>query len=440
MNIHKKNNLKLSAIRKHPFVIFCAKYKVQLILALILVTHIFLRFYLLKEKSNLTWDQVDSAWAAKSIIVDKHFLINGPVAKGNSGIYMGPIYFYLITIFYFFTNLDPIASPIFQGVLSILNLLVVYIVTKKLFGEKVAIIASIINTFSLVVMNSDRVQSGYYLIVPISYVIFYLLYKAITSKAKYIPYLAIAVGLSFHVDFTSVFYPMLVFLTLPFFLKDRKKIKYLFLSLPLFLLFLLPTIVIDLTTKHSTSNSFWYLFNNYYHGLHPARILQISRDAFISFQQILQFNFFQPFVYLVLPIFITLYYRANPKKQSLILFYLIILWIVIPWVVLSAYSGELTDYYFSLPRDIVIAIIAYITLFLYQRKLFIIKLIPVIFWLAYSVYSLQTFFSYNNGNLIGAESYVKGVIAEKKIVPFKDHSLESYIMYVYKRNNTPISH
>lgn len=137
----------------NPLIKFCAKYKVQIILFIILAAHIFLRFYLLLDRANFGWDQIDSAWAAKDIIANKHFLINGPVAKGNSGIYMGPLYYYLITIVYFFTNLDPIASPIFAGLMSILNLIIVYQVTKKIFGVNVALVACFINTFSNIILG-----------------------------------------------------------------------------------------------------------------------------------------------------------------------------------------------------------------------------------------------------------------------------------------------
>lgn len=418
---------------KRGLVEFCIKYKIQIIFILFLTAHIFLRFYLLFQRADLGFDQIESAWTAKSIIVDKHFLINGPVIKGNSGIYMGPLYYYLITIIYFFTNLDPIASPIFQGIMSVLNLLVLYYVTKKLFGTNVALIAIFINLFSIIVMNADRVQSAYYLIVPMSYLIFYALYKVVCGEAKYILLLGLFMGLAFHIDFTSILYPIFIFLALPFFPRDKETLKYLFLSLLIFIVFLLPSLLSQLTIQHSTPVKFLYLLHNYYHGFHLTRILQLLHDAFISYEQILQFRFLRPLVFLVLPIFSLLYYTTNPKKQSLKLFYLMTLWIIIPWLVLSTYSGELTDYYFSLPRDIAIATLAYITFFLYQRKLFIYKLIPIVFFGIYALYSLQLFFNSNNGNLLKTEANVRKSISKKKVIFFKPSDLESYIYYVYTR-------
>lgn len=426
MNKKKSKNLfKIS--------LFVKRNKWNIILVFIFLLHIFLRLYLLFQRANFGWDQIDSAWAAKNIIVDKHFIVNGPVAKGNSGIYVGPFYFYLISIFYFFTNLDPIASPIFQSTLSILNLLILFYVTKKIFSSQIALIASIINVFSVTVMNADRVQSAYYLIVPISYLIFYTLYKIICGEIKYIPLLAIFAGLSFHIDFTSVFYPILIFLSLPFFPRNRKTLKYILISIPIFILFFLPSILIEISTKHSTPNNLVYLFQTSYHGLHLRRVLQTVHDGFISFEQILQFRFFRPFIFLILPIFMAVYYMKNSKRQSLLLFYLISLWILVPWLVLSTYAGELTDYYFSLPRDIVIAILAYLTVVLFRRKGTLYKIIPAVFWAVYMVYGLQNFIDTPDGNLLSNENNVRQAIHSKKVINFTQGDPKSYIYYYYTR-------
>ena len=412
---------------------FCLKYKKQIIFVLLIATHVFLRFYLLLERASLGWDQVDSAWAAKKIIADHEFLLSGPVVKGNSGIYMGPLYFYLVSIFYFFTNLDPVASPIFQAVLSVVNLLILFYVTKKLFGVKAAFWAMAINTFSLTVLNSDRVQSAFYLIVPVSYLIFYTLYNVICGHEKYILPLAVFLGFSSHVDFTSILYPILVLFTLPFFPKTKKTLKYVLFSLPVFFIFLLPSILTVLQKTSSSSNSFLYLFNTFYHGIHLRRILQLSFDAFISIEQILQFRFLRSFVFFVLPIFMVIYRASNRNKKSFLLFYLISLWFLIPWLVMSTYSGELTDYYFSLPRDIVIAICAYLTVFMLRQKRIIFKIAPLFFWIIYALLSLQTFFNGWGGNLTANKEYVKQVIREGKTIPFNDHGLNSYLYYIYTR-------
>ncbi len=406
---------------------------------LLFIVFIILRFILLTQRANLGWDQIDSAWAAKSILVDKHIFMLGPVAKGNSGIYIGPLYFYLISIFYFFTNLNPIASPIFQGILSIVNLLVLFFIVKKMFNLNVAFIACFINTFTLFIMNSDRGQSDFYLIVPTSLVIFYFLYKVITNHAKYIIYLAIAVGLSFHVDFTSVYYPLIILLALPFFPRTKATLKYILISIPVFLLFLVPSIVADITLKHSTPTNLVYLFNNYYHGLHLARIIQLTKDAVISGTELWPFAMLSPTIltpltFLIYVLFMFVYYKKNKNRNSLLLFYLIGLWIIIPWLIMSTYSGEITDYYYSVSRDLFIFALSYIIYILYIQKVIAAKLVIIVIGLIYAFYNIQLFWHEGNGNFLSVENNVKQAVAHNQLIPYGSHDPNYYVQYVYLRD------
>src|SRR5581483_6758929 len=122
--------------------VFLIKKRWQLLLLFSLLgIGFYLRIYGLENYSQFGWDQVDNAWAAKNILVDHKILLSGMVAKGNSGIYIGPLYYYVISIFYFFTSLDPIASIIFAALTSVFSAFVVFFVAKKLFSTRVAFVA-----------------------------------------------------------------------------------------------------------------------------------------------------------------------------------------------------------------------------------------------------------------------------------------------------------
>ncbi len=423
---------------KHIFLFlknYVREHKILCFFFLLLALHIFFRFYKLFERASLGWDQVDSAWAAKSILVDKNYWLKGPVVKGNSGIYMGPLYYYLITPFYALTNLDPIASAIFAGITSIISFFVLYFVTQKIFDSRVALIAAFINTFSVAVMSWDRVPSAANFIVPISYVIFYFLYKVITGNPKYILHLAIATGLSFHVDFTSVFYPICILLALPLFPRNKKTLYCILVSLPVFFLFLVPSVARDVHTGRATFGSLFSYIGTYFHGIHLRRIVQLAHDAFISFEGILQFRILRPFVFFFLPLFIVLYYWAKPHRHRLLLGFLMVLWVVAPWLTLSAYSGELTFYYFSMSRDIAIAILAFLTVFFFSKRQWAAQVFLIVFWIAYAWYGVGEFLQVPNGNLLNIENGVRSAIGKNETIPFKDKDPYAYVYYVYTRYN-----
>jgi hypothetical protein len=98
---------------------FLQKNKFLVILVTIFLFEVFLRFYQIDLKNPFGYDQVDNAWAAKNIIVNHWFPLVGMVAKGNSNIYIGPAYYYMIAVVYWIFNLNPIASAVFAGLTSI---------------------------------------------------------------------------------------------------------------------------------------------------------------------------------------------------------------------------------------------------------------------------------------------------------------------------------
>ena len=211
------------------FVNFLRKHKGLVILLLIFIAHLFFRFYLLETRLGFGWDQVDNAWAAKNIIVNHMFPLVGMVAKGNSGFNIGPLYYYFVAVVYWIFNLSPIASGIVAGLTSIFTFFVIFYVVKKLFSYNIALIAIGIHTVSYFIISSDRTQWPVNLIAPVSFLVFYFLYNVLIGKVKYLLLLGLVMGFSFHVHFTSIFYPIIVLLSLPFFPRKKETIKYILL-------------------------------------------------------------------------------------------------------------------------------------------------------------------------------------------------------------------
>lgn len=413
--------------------IFIMDNKLKILFLLLLFVFIFFRFYGMEKLTNLGWDQADSAWAAKSILFNNPFRIEGVPIKGNASIFMGPLYYYLITPVYFFTNMDMIAASIFAGIVSVVSFCIFFYITKKLFGTFTAFVASFIFTFSMSVVLPDRVQAAYTLIPIISYMAFYFLYRIITGEEKYILYLAAVIGFGFHVHFTTIIYPILALLTLPFFPKTKKTLLYILLSIPIFLVFMSPIIYGTFFAKHSSSGNFTNFFNTFYHGFHLKRMFQINRDAFISFQEILQFPLLQPLVYFLVPLFTITYYYFGPKKHKLLLPFLMVLWIVVPWVLLSTFSGELTNYYFSAPRYIGIAALAFILTTLYRWQV-IAKVFVIILFVVFAAYNISLFSKIGGGNYLDIKHTVSQAIHDKRKMEFRDRDPVFYMYYIKTGN------
>jgi 4-amino-4-deoxy-L-arabinose transferase-like glycosyltransferase len=411
---------------------FLLKNKYFIAIVIIFLFEVFLRFYQMDVKNPFGYDQVDNAWAAKNIIVNHWFPLVGMVAKGNSNIYIGPAYYYMIAVVYWIFNLNPIASAVFAGLTSIFTFWVIFYVANKLFSKEVALFAVFINTFFLPAIFFDRVQWPVNLIPPISLLIFYVLYKITLGEVKKIIILALLVGFSFSVHFTSIFYPIIIILALPFFPKTKETFKYVLLSLPLFLIWLVPNIIYQIQQKSAGSNITSYL-QTYYHGFHLTRVKQLTGDALIQFNAYSFLDRLIPLKFIALPVFFLAFLYKSVKREKLILCYLILLWFIVPWFIFAMYSGEISDYYFSINRFIALLIVAYFFARVWAVKNIIPK-VAVLIVLAYiGITNLLYYIPYQDNGLKDKEKNVLKVVNRGGWIDFKVGAPESYLYYYYMR-------
>src|SRR5574341_1124708 len=193
---------------------------------IISIIFVFLRLYELEERIAFGWDQVQNSWVMKDMIIDHKFPLEGMVARGNSGFYIGPAYYYLLAPFYYLFRLDPIANGFFAATVAIMTFMTVYLVTKKLFTIRVALFAIALYTISSHMIFLDRVSWPVVFIPIISVLTFYYLYQSIVGKSSNLLFLAAVVGFSFHFHFTAVFYPIIVALAMPLFIFKKDAMKY----------------------------------------------------------------------------------------------------------------------------------------------------------------------------------------------------------------------
>lgn len=409
------------------------KNKYWIIISLIFFLHLFLRFYQLESRMIFGWDQVDNAWVAKNFIVDHKFPLVGMQAKLNSGISIGPLYYYLISVFYFLTNLDPIASGIFASVTSIFTFWVVYYIIKKLFSVKIAIIAIFINTVAFTQIIFDRVQWPVNFIPAISLIIFYSLYKIITGYPKYLILLSIVLGFSFHIHFTSIFYLPISIFAIPFFPRTKEMLKYSVISIFIVFVWVIP-ILLSMLNNMQSGLSFMKYGNTYYHGLHLTRVLQLFNDALIQFEKFLSFSSIKNIKFLLIPLFFIVYLYKAVSKEKLLLSYLIVLWFLIPWIIFSTYSGEISDYYFSINKFIALFIIAYIFTKIFEIKNILPKIVLSFFLIYYAVFNITSFLSSNGSDYQERKQKVLKAVKEGKKIQFQEGVPESYLYYIYTRD------
>lgn len=402
-----------------------------LIFLSLFVIHLFFRFYELEHRAQFTWDQVDNAWNAKNIIINHEYPLVGMPVKQNTGFFIGPFYYYYVAFFYFLTDLDPIASPIIAGVTSIFTLFTLFFISKKLFNSSVALISTFIYTFSFYFIEMDRIQWPVNFIPAISLIIFYLLLRIINGEYKKIPILALVLGISFHIHFTSLFYFIFIFLCLPFFPRSKKTIYYYLISIPLLFVWIVPTIIYIFNGSQSHKTFFDYYIENS-HGFHLRRVMQVIPIQFLEAELILKTQFLSALKYLVVPIFSALFYFKLGKKKSFKFLYLYAIWFVVPLILLSMFRGDLTPYYFSLLRFIVIISFSFIVFQLLSLKNRYLKILLAVLAIVFAYQNIVTFANFKIKSLYDYKNETYKNFMQSKGYEFTYGAPHTYLYYFYE--------
>ena len=119
-----------------------------LILLILIIIGLALRFLYFPENVYFGYDQARDAFVSTRIFSQGDLKIQGPTSSA-SGIYHGPLLYYILGSFYTLTSGEPSLVLIFFIILNALSVPLIYILTKSLTGSiKIALISAVLFTFS----------------------------------------------------------------------------------------------------------------------------------------------------------------------------------------------------------------------------------------------------------------------------------------------------
>jgi len=189
------NFVKITSIRKQFK-------KHQLIILLSIIAFIF-RIYKGSEWFFWNVDEDFTALTVKRILVDhRPQLIGFPVP---GGIYIGPFFYYLISIPYFLSRLSPFGLPLFAALGGTIASSLVYKVAKLLFkNDGIAILATLIYALSFLVNVYTRVFTALTIAPILGLLVYLILYQNINKKqTKNILWLALILAIASQTEGSS---------------------------------------------------------------------------------------------------------------------------------------------------------------------------------------------------------------------------------------------
>lgn len=234
-----------------------SKKSYYLFLTMILVGALFVRAYKTTELMGFYYDQGRDALVIwKFINEGKPFLV-GPVT-GLQGIFLGPLFYYLITPFYFLSRGAPFLPAVFLAFLTVCGVFMLYYLGWKFDDRKTGLIASFIGGFSYYLMLAGRWLSNPTPIMLTSMLLLWSLWKILkTGKNNYWILVALLVGISLQFESASaIFYIPMV---LVFSIWQRNKfprIKILIMAIFIFSLTLFPQLFFNFRHENILIRSF----------------------------------------------------------------------------------------------------------------------------------------------------------------------------------------
>ncbi len=179
--------------------------KYWLILLAVFAGALLYRFVYFPGNIYFGFDQARDAYVSRQWIGDRSIKLLGPPTD-ISGVFQGPLYYYLIGPFYALSRGDPQLPFAALMVLNAGGVFLVYLIGSLLFGKKAGLLAALFYAFSF-----EQYQYSYYAANPspamISVLIFYLgcLLFFLKNKPWGLVLLAAGLGTAIHFEFFLIY-------------------------------------------------------------------------------------------------------------------------------------------------------------------------------------------------------------------------------------------
>lgn len=184
----------------------------------------------------------------KSIAVD-HQIVLTAHQGGFGGFSKGSGFNYLLTIPFILGNGDPFGGRLFMLTISILTVSFAFVLTSRIFNFWTAALISFLLAVSPNLKDYAGGISPPFLIPFLTVFFIYFLFKAFNGQNKFIPLLALIVGLMTHFEMATagILFALLILTGLICLIKKTIPNRYYFFSACFFVLPILPILFFDIT-------------------------------------------------------------------------------------------------------------------------------------------------------------------------------------------------
>lgn len=194
------------------------KKSLVLLLGAILLISIFFRTYDLVGRYGYGHDAELFSWIVKDIVVNHHPRLIGQLTSAP-GIFIGPLFYYLLVPFFLLSKMDPIGAVIPITIIGVLATLSYYFVFSKLFSRTTGFITAFLQAILLAWVGFDRRVAPS---TPTNLWVIWYFYTIIQIARGHffvLPLLGILIGLIWHIHIALL--PTLIAIPFAFLLAKK---------------------------------------------------------------------------------------------------------------------------------------------------------------------------------------------------------------------------
>lgn len=383
----------------------------MLAIAVILAIALFFRTYKVVERFEFAHDGDLYSWIVKDIVVNKHARLIGQLTSAP-GIFIGPLFYYLITPFFILFEMDPVGAIVPITIIGMLNVASYYFVFSKVFNKKVGLIAAFLEAVLISEVNFDRwvvpsTPTNLWLIW-----MFYTTFMLLKGNRKVYPILGLLIGTIWHIHIALA--PILAAPVAAIILsKKHPNTKNVIETTMASALLSLPLIIFELKHGFLQTTSFVNNFLTNHGGGSGIEkfnliLVKIFPGVFDMFFYPLSFEWINKtaVVYIVLILSILLVAKKVVSKHIILMHFV---WIFAVITFFSLSSSPISEYYFKSVHIVFISIASLLLYFLHERfamgKYFVLLFLGLLI--------LKSIIYYSTFNL-----YAKGYVERKEAIEY----------------------
>ncbi|MBI3443619.1 glycosyltransferase family 39 protein [Candidatus Woesebacteria bacterium] len=366
--------------------------KSSFLLAAAVAVSLFFRLFKLEAFYGFEYDQDLYSWIVKDILIDHNLRLIGQMTSID-GVFIGPLYYYLLVPFYFVFSMNPLSANFLAATISVLTILSIYWVFSKIFDAKVAIYGSIIYASSLSIAFIDR------WVVPTQPTILwttwflYCLFKLSKGEVKTLPILGILLGLIWHIHVALLPLVLLIPLCFTKALVKRLNAKLIILSLFAILILTAPFWLFEVRHGFGQIVTVINFANNPESGQKTGvlRLKEVLDGTAAAFSKIIFFRSPVSTILTLASFYLSCLYLTAKGSLGKKQLFLTVSWSLITVFVQQLSNRSLSDYYFNNLIAIGILILSLLLSHITENKK--LKLVPTVllaFFVIYNFYKLTS--------------------------------------------------